>query len=97
MGDCTPYKIRVTRMSAAERRHEDNHNGWDYYRMFVTQELKRQGEVQSTMLCSINEINTHLATQEERTRNVAGIVSIAVSGVMGLISGIIIFIIERVK
>ena len=84
-------------MSADDRRKEDNHNGWDDYRMFVTQELKRQGEVQSTMLCSINEINKHLATQEERTRNVAGIISVAVSGIVSLISGIIIFIIERVK
>ena len=80
-----------------DRRKEDDNNGWDEYRMFVIGELKRQGEVQIKMLESVNSINTHLATQEEKTRNIAGIISVAVSGVVSLISGIIIFIIERVK
>jgi ABC-type glucose/galactose transport system permease subunit len=80
-----------------DRRKADTNGDWNEYRRFVMAELKRQGEVQTIMLESINNINTHLATQEEKVRNVAGIVSVAVSGVVSLISGIIIFIIERGK
>jgi len=78
-----------------ERRKEDNNGDWSEHRMFVTGELKRQGDVQTTILSTIQNIEKNLAIQETKLRNVSGVISLAVSSVVSLISGIIIFIIKR--
>jgi len=78
-----------------DRRKDDDNGDWDDYRMFVTEELKRQGNVQVTMLSSIQEINNRLISQESKIRNVSGIISFAVSGIVSLISGVVLFIIKR--
>jgi len=78
-----------------DRRTDDEDNNWVENRMFVKEELKRQGEVQAKMLCSIQDIEKHLAVQETKLRNVSGIISFAVSGIVSLISGVVLFIIKR--
>lgn len=78
-----------------ERRIGDNNNGWDEYRMFVTQELKRQGIVQLSMSDSLQEIKDRLIAQETKMRNMSGIIAFIVSSVVSLISGVILLFIKK--
>ena len=78
-----------------DRRKDDDNDGWDEYRKYVCEELKRQGEVQTTMVSSIQNIDKHLAIQETKMRNVSGIISFAVSSMVSLVSGVALFLIKR--
>lgn len=72
-----------------DRRKDDEHY------IFVKEELKRQGEVQTRMLCSIQDIEKHLAVQEIKLRTITGVIAFAISGVTSLVSGAIMYFIKR--
>lgn len=86
--------IRISKMNG-DRRKEDDNNGWDEYRIYVTQELKRQGEVQTIIVTSVQEIEKRLIEQETKMRNVSGIVSFTVSVIISSIGSLIMYFTKR--
>jgi len=54
-------------------------NGWNKYQMYVMEELKRQGETQTTILIAINELKTDMAIEKSKLRWVTGGISAFVS------------------
>lgn len=78
-----------------DRRKKDDNGNWDEYRIFITQELKRQGEVQLIMAKSVQEIKDRLIAQETKIRNVSGIISFVISSIVSLIVGVILLFIKK--
>lgn len=80
-----------------ERRVADHNDDWDKYRIFVIEKLEEQGKKQDEMLQTINDINNRLTTQETKMCNASGMISFAVSSIVSIIGGIIMFFVERVR
>ena len=50
-------------------------NGWESYKIYVTEELKRQGSKQDDILEGIQNLNTRMSVQESRVKWMAGGIS----------------------